>query len=97
MCIRDSGYWLGRAQEAAGNLEAAAQAYAFGARFQTSFYGQLAAERAGLAPDPLLTGQEAFADYRSAPFVDSSVLRAALVLRDAGQDVLAERFFTHLT
>jgi len=91
------GYWLGRAQEAAVNLEAAAQAYAFGARFQTSFYGQLAAERAGLAPDPLLTGQEAFADYRSAPFVDSSVLRAALVLRDAGQDVLAERFFTHLT
>jgi len=91
------GYWLGRAQEAAGNPEAAAQAYAFGARFQTSFYGQLAAERAGLAPDPLLTGQEAFEDYRTASFADSSVLRAALVLRDAGQDVLAERFFTHLT
>lgn len=90
------GYWLGRAQEAAGNPQAAAQSYAFGARFQTSFYGQLAAERAGLAPDPLLSGTEAFADHRSASFNDSSVLRAALVLRAAGEEVLAERFFTHL-
>jgi soluble lytic murein transglycosylase len=90
------GYWLGRAQEAAGNAEAAARAYAFGARFQTSFYGQLAAERAGLPPDPLLAGTEPFDDYRSASFMGSSVLKAGLLLRTIGEDALAERFLTHL-
>ncbi|MEO0663620.1 MAG: SDR family NAD(P)-dependent oxidoreductase, partial [Planctomycetota bacterium] len=35
-----------------GDAEAAAMAYAFGAEFQTSFYGLLAAERASLPMDP---------------------------------------------
>ncbi|HEX4180509.1 MAG TPA: lytic transglycosylase domain-containing protein [Caulobacteraceae bacterium] len=53
-------YWRGRAAEARGD-EAAAQAfYASGARFPTAFYGQLAAEKAGvhtisLGRDPLVT------------------------------------------
>lgn len=92
-----AGYWLGRAQEALGNEGAAAQAYALGARFQSSFYGQLAAERGGLPTDPAFLGQEDFGDWRQADFVRTSVFRAAVRLLEAGEIVLAERFWTHLT
>jgi soluble lytic murein transglycosylase len=47
-----AGYWLGRTHEALGDEEAAAEAYALGARYQSSFYGQLAQERGGLPVDP---------------------------------------------
>ncbi len=92
-----AGYWLGRANEAAGHEDAAAEAYALGAQYQSSFYGQLAAERAGLSTDPAFLGDETYGDWRNAPFLDSSVLRAALVLYEAGEVDLAERFLTHLT
>ncbi len=91
-----AGYWQGRAYEAEGLADKARAAYAFGARYQTSFYGQLAAERAGLPMDPALTGQEAFPDWRQAPFMTSHVLRAGLLLREAGQQRLATRFLVHL-
>ena len=91
-----AGYWLGRALEAAGDATGAAQAYAFGAQYQTSFYGLLAAEAGGLPPDPLLAGTEVFPDWRDAPFTQSSVFSAAILLLDAEEKVLAERFLTHL-
>jgi soluble lytic murein transglycosylase len=92
-----AGYWLGRAYEAANEPDAAAGAYALGARYQSSFYGQLAAERGGIATDPAFLGQEDFGDWRNADFVQSSVFRAALHLLEADQIDLAERFLTHLT
>jgi soluble lytic murein transglycosylase len=91
-----AGYWIGRAQEMAGDPEGAAQAYAEGAQHQTSFYGLLAAERAGIAPDPALAGANAPADWRNAAFTGSSVYRAGQLLLRAGELGLAEQFFTHL-
>ncbi len=91
-----AGYWLGRALEAAGDAEGAAAAYAEGARYQSSFYGQLAAERAGLPPDPLLAGTEAFPPLGETPLATSSVLRAARALHAIGERDLAERFLTHM-
>lgn len=91
-----AGYWLGRALEASGDAAGAADAYAFGAQYQTSFYGLLAAEAGGLPPDPLLAGTEMFPDWRDAPFTRSSVFTAAILLLDAEENVLAERFLTHL-
>ena len=91
-----AGYWLGRAEEALGNTEAAKTAYAEGARWQTSFYGLLAAERADLPTDPALTGAEDFPDWRTAEWTRSTVYRAAILLMAAGEEVLAERFLTHL-
>lgn len=91
-----AGYWLGRAQDAAGHADAAADAFAFGAQYQTSFYGLLAAEAGGLPPDPRLAGTETFPDWRDAPFTKSSVFSAAILLLDADEPVLAERFLTHL-
>ena len=92
-----AGYWLGRAHEALGNADAAAEAYALGARNQSSFYGQLSAERGGIAPDPAFLGDEAFGDWRQASFTTSTVFHAALLLYEAGERDLAERFLTHLT
>jgi soluble lytic murein transglycosylase len=91
-----AGYWQGRALEAAGNAEAARAAYAEGARYQTAFYGLLAAERAGLAMDPALAGTEVLPDWHGAAFLNHSVFQAAVLLRAAGATDLSERFLLHL-
>ena len=91
-----AGYWIGRAQEALGDEVAARFAYAQGAEHQTSFYGLLAAEKAGLPADPKLAGDEAFPDWRQAGFTDSLVYKAAVLALASGELNLAERFFTHL-
>ncbi|RVT87332.1 lytic transglycosylase domain-containing protein [Rhodobacteraceae bacterium CCMM004] len=91
-----AGYWEGRAHEALGNAEAAQNAYAFGGEYQTSFYGLLAAERAGMPLSDELAGREVFPDLREQPFRTSSVLRAGLLLQAAGERDLAERFLVHL-
>lgn len=92
-----AGYWEGRAHEALGNAEGAAQAYALGAEHQTSFYGLLAAERAGIPMDPSLTGTKVYPDWRKAAFVSSSVFKAAALLHEAGESRLAARFLAHLS
>lgn len=92
-----AGYWIGRAHEALGAAEAARAAYAFGAQYQSSFYGQLAAERGGLPQDEGFLGRERFTDWRQASFANASVFHAALLLHQAGEADLAERFLTHLT
>ncbi|MCR9124638.1 MAG: transglycosylase SLT domain-containing protein [Rhodobacteraceae bacterium] len=91
-----AGYWLGRAHEAAGNAEAARAAYGMGALYQTSFYGLLAAERAGLPFDMALAGRDT-PTWRDADFVRSDVFKAGLLLLSAGELSLGERFLTHLT
>lgn len=92
-----AGYWLGRAHEAAGDADAAAEAYALGAEFQSSFYGQMAAERAGIAPDPAFLADEAFGDWREAPFILSPLFHAALLLYEAGEIPLAGWYLAQLT
>lgn len=92
-----AGYWLGRAHEAAGNDAAAAEGYALGAQYQSSFYGQLAQERGGLPVDPDFLGTRDYGDWRTSSFADLDVFRAAMLLYEAGQVNLAERFFTHIT
>ena len=89
-------YWVGRANEALGQSDDAATAYAAGALHQTSFYGLLAAERVGAATDPALVDPPAAPPLDQVSFRDSSVLEAALLLQAAGQRDRAETFFTHL-
>lgn len=91
-----AGYWAGRAHEKLGNAAQAKAAYADAARYQTSFYGLLAAERGDIPFDTRLSGSEAFPPWRDAPFMQSSVFRAAILMLGAQENVLAERFFTHL-
>ncbi|MCA0961384.1 lytic transglycosylase domain-containing protein [Salipiger bermudensis] len=91
-----AGYWTGRAYEALGDAAAAQTAYEQGARWQTSFYGLLAAEKAGVAPNPALAGTEDFPDWNSAAFTESTVYKAAILLLASGELTLGERFLTHL-
>jgi soluble lytic murein transglycosylase len=79
-----AGYWLGRTHEALGNEAEAAEAYALGAQYQSSFYGQLAQERGDLPVDPAFLGDEDFGNWRGAEFTTSSVFHAALLLYEAG-------------
>ncbi|MFY0595424.1 MAG: lytic transglycosylase domain-containing protein [Cognatishimia sp.] len=90
-----AGYWIGRAYEAMGDKASAQRAYTGGGQYQTSFYGLLAAEKAGVALKPQLAGVRA-TDWRGAPFTRSSVHQAALAFLKADELWLAERFWTHL-
>ncbi len=91
-----AGYWLGRAQEALGKADAAHQAYAMGAQYQTSFYGLLAAEQIGRPFDPALENPPEVPPWRDSEIMDSSVLQAGLLLLAANEPDLAKRFLTHL-
>ncbi|WP_375229180.1 lytic transglycosylase domain-containing protein [Roseobacter sp. S98] len=92
-----AGYWRGRALEAMGDVAAADQAYLDAAQYQTSFYGLLAAERAGVAFDMDLAGETAVGDWRQSALVSDDVFQAGLLLQASGELSLAERFWTHLT
>jgi soluble lytic murein transglycosylase len=76
-------YWQGRAAEAQGDLIAAKAFYSEGARYITTFYGQLAAEKAGLREirldrDPVITQAD------RARFYGREQVRAARMLADIG-------------
>lgn len=92
-----AGYWIGRAQEVLGHTKAARDAFEFGAKYQTSFYGLLAAEKAGVPFDESLAGKTQLPDWREASFMGSTVFQAAILALQAGELTLSERFFTHLT
>lgn len=90
------GYWLGRAYGAMGEADKAYEAYDKAARYQTSFYGLLAAEALGRPFDPELARPQVSGDWRTAGFLTSSVAQAGLKLLEAGELTLAETFLTHL-
>ncbi|WP_157982197.1 lytic transglycosylase domain-containing protein [Oceanicella sp. SM1341] len=91
-----AGYWMGRAEEALGNRSAARAAYQDAARYQTSFYGQLAAERAGLPADAALSGSTRGADWRNADFMRRSSGRAALMFHYANEPGRVWQFLVQL-
>jgi soluble lytic murein transglycosylase len=76
-------YWQGRAAEARGDRAGAESFYAAGAQHQTTFYGQLSAEKLGqrlvLGDDPPLTAGD------RARFEASDIVQGARLLHDEGQ------------
>jgi soluble lytic murein transglycosylase len=90
-----AGYWLGLALEEAGAAEEAQEAFRFAAQHQTSFYGLLAAERAGIDADPRIAGDAGTPDWREQPFMNSTVVQAARLLLLAEDDARAMQFFRH--
>jgi soluble lytic murein transglycosylase len=76
-------YWRGRAMEALGDQIAAQTYYGRGAKYYTTFYGQLAAAKAGLTEidlgkDPVPTAQD------RARFASNELAAAARLLQEAG-------------
>ena len=91
-----AGYWRGRAAEALGDFDKAAEYFRQGAEHQTSFYGQLAAERIGADPDPLLTGLGETTDWESSPLAASGPVRAGLLLHAIDRQYLMRWIFSHV-
>ncbi|WP_442800628.1 lytic transglycosylase domain-containing protein [Roseobacter sp. MH60115] len=91
-----AGYWQGRALEAMGDVAAADQAYTDAAQYQTSFYGLLAADRAGLPFDTALAAETIDGEWRESEVATSPVFIAGMLLQASGEIDLAERFWTHL-
>jgi soluble lytic murein transglycosylase len=91
-----AGYWIGHAEEKRGDFDAAVDAFNLGAKYQTSFYGQLAAEKIGTDPDPRLTGKIAIPDWRDGALAQSSVVKAGILLHHAQEQNLMRWFFSHV-
>jgi soluble lytic murein transglycosylase len=87
-------YWEGRAAEAQGDKTAAAGFYGRAARYNTTFYGMLAAEKIGqrltLAPDPIITPEA------RATFEARDSIQATRLLFDYGQRELFRVFVLNL-
>jgi soluble lytic murein transglycosylase len=92
--IARAQYWIGRAQEAAGQDGSAS--FKAAAAHQTAFYGLLAAERLGLSLDAGLLSRPVAPDWRGAGFMQSSVLAAVELLLKSGDRTLAKRFLLQL-
>lgn len=92
-----AGYWIGRTNEALGNRAAANKSYTAAAAFQSAFYGQLAAEKMGIATDPAILGTERYPNWESASFVKTEDFRSALLWLAAGEQALSRRWFLHLS
>ena len=87
-----AGYWLGEAYAAMGAKAEAQAAYDEGASQQTSFYGLLAAEKAGVPVDVALKGAEYFPAWQQADFAQSDLVKVAELAVAMGDLSLAERF-----
>ncbi|RYG11428.1 MAG: lytic transglycosylase domain-containing protein, partial [Caulobacteraceae bacterium] len=84
-------YWLGRAAEAQGQTPAAVNYYQAGSRHIQTFYGQLAAEKAGvttitLPSDPVISNAD------RAAFEGNEVVRALRILGETGEASLFRVF-----
>ncbi|MEQ7155230.1 lytic transglycosylase domain-containing protein [Brevundimonas sp. C11] len=87
-------YWLGRAAEAQGDNASAQNFYQAGGRHIQTFYGQLAAEKAGvttltLPADPTIT------DADRARFEANELVRATRILGETGEMSLYRVFAYH--
>jgi soluble lytic murein transglycosylase len=88
-------YWQGRAAEALGDKAAAQAFYLQGSKYITVFYGQLAAEKAGirqvvLEKDPVITQAD------RSRFEGREVVRAAKMLNSMGARDQFKVFVLHL-
>ena len=88
-------YWEGRAAEAAGDPVGAQGYYGQGAKYLTTFYGQLAAEKAGLKQislgrDPVITAED------RAQFEGRDIVQAARMLANVGARDTMRVFVLHI-
>jgi len=86
-----ANYWRGRAKEATGDSAGALAEYGLGARFPTSFYGQLAAAKAGQTELVLSKDPQPTVDDR-ARFERREIIQAARMAADAGLGNLFDLF-----
>lgn len=84
-------YWLGRAAEARGERDAALAYYRNGAQHWQTFYGQLAAEKAGVAT-LTLPAEPTPSQSDTARFEANEIVRATRILGETGETSLLRVF-----
>ncbi|WP_245159503.1 lytic transglycosylase domain-containing protein [Brevundimonas intermedia] len=84
-------YWLGRAAEARGERDAALAYYRNGAQHWQTFYGQLAAEKAGMTTLQL-PGEPVPSQSDIARFEGNEIVRATRILGETGETSLLRVF-----
>lgn len=94
-------YWLGRALAAAGDPDAAREAYGKAAGWTTTYYGQLGALALGDGPAGLVQriramGDPAWDEDRALTFAGTEMARAATMLVAWGQKTAAKSILTAL-
>ncbi|MGB0497427.1 MAG: lytic transglycosylase domain-containing protein [Rubricella sp.] len=94
--VARGAYWLGRAEEARGRRDLAREMFALAARHQTTFYGQLAAQRAGIPVDTSIIGNRSGPTWRNAAFTRDPRLAMADIATRGGDWITAELFLTRL-
>ena len=90
-----AAYWLGRAAEARNDQAGAQQWYRSGAQYIQTFYGQLAAEKAGYG-SITLPGDPAPTQADVAQFEGRELVRAMRILGETGEMTLFRVFAYHL-
>ena len=91
-----AAYWAGRAAEAAGQKAAARTWYERGARFPATFYGQLAARKAGEDLGALLAPKAAASAAAREELRRREPALVARTLCRLDETALAQPFFRHL-
>jgi len=79
-----AAYWAGRASEALNNRDIALQWYQLAARYQTTFYGQQAAQRINLPLNLIKGDKPAVSAEQQAAFNNRDLVQAAKLLHRAG-------------
>ena len=87
-------YWAGLASDTLGHPEIANQWYQVAAKYQTTFYGQMAAQRINLPFGLLKPTDFHITPQSKSSFTNSDHMKAAGILKAAGQDYNAKQFFT---
>ena len=90
-----AGYWLGRAHEEINELRLARYYYRLGAQNQSSFYGQLSAEKIGAKLESSLVSSEINTEISIEKFDKTDTFRLAVLFYESNADILSKRFFLH--
>ena len=90
-----AGYWLGRAHEQINELRLARYYYRLGAQNQSSFYGQLSAEKIGTKLKSSLISLEINTEMPTEKFNKNDIFRLAVLFYESNADILSKRFFLH--
>lgn len=94
--IGRAGYWLGLAYEATGDDVSATNAYQKAASEQTTFYGQLAAEKIGARTDIRFAQTDPDTLNGSSKLLQIPVVQAGLLYFHAGNDSHSAWFLAHV-
>ncbi len=92
--IAKANYWIGRSFEKLSDRDGMNEAYSVAAKYQTTFYGQLSAERGGVPIDLSIFRSDRY-EWNRAEFLGQATVKSGILLFYAGRSVLADRFFNH--